>query len=166
MEVEARFSALFNDALVAAFSAFGTSDQAFAINFDQLPDQPQNYYREEHTIDDLLEYSEPDLPALAIWTGEGQNEQFEKPRLFSGSLRMYGTLFAFVKGIRKAGLGDQREAVESALIAMLDPEFPGLGYRGDLSWGKPIVRQFVAQDGAHVGWAQETNFTWSFEVNV
>jgi hypothetical protein len=71
-----------------------------------------------------------------------------------------------VKGLRKQGLVYQREAAEAALLATLDPEFPYLGFNGDLSWGKPIMRQYIGQDNTHVGWAQETNFTWSFTVNV
>jgi hypothetical protein len=165
-ELEARFGALFNDAVATALAEFGAAEQAFAVNFDGIADQPSNYYREDRTLDLLVETEEPELPALAMWVGEGRNLQFEKPRLFSGDVTMYWRFFLFVKGVRKSGLVAQREAIESALLAVLDPEFGVFGFRGDLSWSNPVEKQIFGVDDQHFGWSQEILFTGSFEVNV
>jgi len=171
LELEARFGDLFNDALLAAFEAFGAPAQAFAINFSKLPDLPKNYYRGNRSIESLLTRGEPDLPALAMWIGGGQNLGFEKPRIFSGFVSIHWRFFLFVEGVRDEdevvdALVEQREAVEAALIAVLDAEFPTFGYRGDVGWEEPPEQQIFSQDDQHFGWSQEVLFTASFEVNV
>ena len=52
------------------------------------------------------------------------------------------------------------------MLAVLDPEFSGFGYRGDLSWGNPAEKQILSRDESHFGWAQEIVFTGSLEVNL
>lgn len=164
-ELEARFSALFNDAVAAAFAEFGSA-QSIVINFDRAAGLPANYYAEDRTLESLLTHDEPELPALAMWIGAGMNESREKPRLFSGWVAVNWRLFLVVQGIRKTGLVEQREAIEAALLATLDAEWPGIGFRGDLGWSDPVEKEIYSVDDVLFGWSQEILFTGSFEVNV
>ncbi len=166
LELEARFGGLFNDALIAAFTEFGKAGEAFAVNFDRSEDQPQNFYRENRSIDSLLVNDEPDLPGMAMWIGPGRNESRDKPRLFSGQVSVSWKAYLYVAGVDKSGLLTQREAIESALLATLDPEFPEFGFNGDLGWSDPLETQFFSQDNRHIGWAQEIEFTGTFTVNL
>jgi hypothetical protein len=166
LELEDRFGALFNDALLAALEYSGADDQTFAINFGEVEDLPANFYREDRTLDSLALHNEPELPALAMWVGEGANLRLQMPRTFSGHVAAYWRFFLFVPGIRKAGLVDQREAAEAAVLAVLAQDFPTINYRGDLSWGNPVEQQVFSQDNQHFGWSQEILLTGSFEVNV
>jgi hypothetical protein len=164
--LESRFGALFNDALVAAFNAFGTGAYAFMINFDQADGSEQNFYREDRSLDSAIQFDLPELPALAMWVGDGQNQSTEMPRLFSGQVVVHWRFFLFVAGNQKTGLAEQREACESALLAVLDPEFSGIGYRGDLGWSGLTEKAPVGQDDQHFGWGQAITYSATFEVNV
>lgn len=163
LALEAQFASVFNNLLAAACTEFGIA--GFTINFSG-GEGPQNFYRGERTIESLVAHQEPELPALAMWVGEGQNQNIEKPRKFAGPVAVYWRFWLMVTGIRTAGLTDLREAVEAAMVDTLDPELPGLGYRGDLEW-KPLgEQQLFNQDEQHLGWVQQITYSASFEVCI
>lgn len=163
--LEARFIADFNSNLAAACREFGI-DSAYAISFDEASDTAQNFYRGNRTLDSLNLHQEPELPALAMWIGPGQDQKIEKPRTFSGPVQACWRFFLAVQGLRKMGLTDLREATEAAMVATLDPEIPDAGYRGDLLW-QPLQEQiWLDQDANHRGWVQELEFQATFEVNL
>jgi hypothetical protein len=166
--LEARFSALWNDALVKACEEFGIPELAFAINFDGLPEMNlSNYFRQERTLDTIEGKVDLDLPALAMWVGDAQDLSFEKARTFSGTVGAYWRFWLFGE-MNESRLVELREAVEAAMIMVLDPEFTafGFGYRGDLSWRQLGEQEVFGQDEAHFGWRQEVNFAANFEVNL
>lgn len=165
LALEARFLAVFNNALAAACTEFAIADLAYAINFLEAPDGPQNFYRGDRGIEDLVRHSEPEFPALSMWTAEGADLQREKPRTFSGTIWAYWRFYLFVKGIRTAGLVDLREATEAAMIVTLDPEFSGFG-RADFGWQALGEQSILDQDEKHFGWVQPVTYSASFEVNV
>lgn len=168
--LEEQFAASFNGNLDLACGEFYISNLAFRIAWnepegDDSDGQLQNFYRGDRTFQELLEFEEPDFPALAMWTGEFQDEQNEHYRVFSGKVSAYWRFFLFVKGVRQDGLVALREAVESAMLATLDPELTGMTYyglRGDLQ----PTQKFLDQDSCHVGWLQEVNYSTTFEVRA
>lgn len=165
LAVEARFGLLFNDALVNACIEFGVPVAWMPpINFAEDAAGLKNFYRGDWSLEGLSTYCEPDWPAVAMWTGEGQDQSNEKPRKFSGVLAVYWRFFLVVPGLRRAGLTDMREAVEAAMIATLEPE--GIQYRGDLSWTPLTEQTILGQDEKHFGWLQQVTYNASFEVNV
>lgn len=164
--LELRFVALFNGALLAACEEFGIPDLAYAINWAEAPDLPQNFFRGDRGLEDLSRHSEPEFPALAMWTGEGNDLAREMPRRFSGNVWAYWRFYLFVRGIRTAGLVDLREATEAAMIETLEPEFSGFGGRGDLGWQALGEQSILDQDEKHFGWVQPVTYSASFEVNV
>ena len=162
LALEAQFAGLFNTLLADACTEFGID--AFRIDF--AGEELQNFYRGERTIESLLAHEIPELPALAMWVGEGQDQNIEKPRRFAGPVAVYWRFWLLVVGVQTAGLTDLREAVEAAIIGTLDPELPGLVYRGDLEW-KPLgEQQLFNQDEQHFGWVQQVTYSASFEVCV
>jgi hypothetical protein len=167
LAVEQRCADMFNDALASACSDFGISELAYAISFGG--GDPQNFYRGNRTLEQLVQMQEPDFPAVAMWTGLGgplpQGER-EFPRTFSGAVFVGWRFFVAVKGLRSTGLVDLCEATESALVATLAPEFSEVGYRGDLYWQSPPELIWVDQDRNHVGFIQEIEFQASFRVSV
>ncbi len=176
--LEARFGALFNEELAAACDEFLVGDLKFAIEFgdeepstdaDEAMPPTQNYYRGDRTLEDLLQHDEPDLPALAMWVGEGKNRDFDAVQsgrmFFSGVVAVYWRWFLFVP-MRKEGMVELAEAVQHAMLATLEPELISLNYRGDLSWGNPIEAKWTSQDAERFGWVQEILYTATFEVNV
>jgi hypothetical protein len=164
--IEARFSALFNDALVTACEEFGIPDLAFAVNFGNVPEMNlSNYFRQERTLDTIEGKVDLDLPALAMWVGDAQDFKTEKGRTFSGTVGAYWRFWLFGE-MNESRLVELREAVEAAMIMVLEPEFSEFGYRGDLSWRQLGEQEVFGQDEAHFGWRQEVNFTASFEVNL
>lgn len=169
LAVETGFAADFTTYLTAACADFGISDLGYQINFAESDAAPQNFYRGDWTLDGLVARREPELPALAIWTGEGGSYgagQREMPRSFSGFVFVHWRFFLFVQGSRRAGLTDLREATESAMVAMLATYFSGLTYRGDLAWHAIPEQVWLDQDQQAVGFAQEVEYQASFEVNV
>jgi hypothetical protein len=165
LAVEARFAELFNDAVWSAALEFGVDELMIpTINFAEYPDVPQNFYRGVWTLDDMQTRQTPDWPAMCMWVGEGQDQKTQKPRVFSGVVAVYWRFWLVVEGLKRAGLIDLREAVESAMVWTLHPE--GLGYRGDLSWGQLVEQSILGQDEQHYGWLQEVTYTASFEVDT
>lgn len=169
LALEARWENAFNERLAVACAEFGIFPLAYTINFEQLVDQPQNFYRGNRTLDALVQLQEPDLPALAMWADTGGNlppGQREMPRKFSGVVFAGWRFFLMVQGLRSAGLVDLREATEAAMVDTLDPEFSGINYRGDLNWQAPPEQVWLDQDDRHVGFVQVIEFQASFGVNV
>lgn len=169
LTVEERFSTAFNGALAVACTEFLIDSLAYQIDFEQTEGGLQNFYRGNRTLEELMRLQEPDLPALAMWTGQGGNYppgQREMPRTFSGVVGVGWRFFLAVRGLRNTQLVDLCEATEAAMIATLDEEFVGINYRGDLSWQSPPEQIWVDQDEAHVGFVQEMEFQASFGVNV
>jgi hypothetical protein len=169
LAVETGFASGFNTLLSAACTDFDIADLAYQINFAEDDAEPANFYRGDWTLDGLIARREPDLPALAIWTGEGGSYgpgQREMPRTFSGFVFVHWRFFLFVQGSRRAGLTDLREATESAMVAMLATDFSGVTYRGDLAWHAVPEQTWLDQDQQAVGFVQEVEYQASFEVNV
>jgi hypothetical protein len=165
LAVEARLSEAFNAALAEASGEFGVPDELLPpFNFGEASELPANFYRGAWMLPDMLERLEPEWPAMAMWTGEGQDQSTQKPRAFSGAVAVYWRFWLVIPGLRRAGLVDMREAVESALVATLNPE--GLRYRGDLSWGQLMEQSILGQDERHFGWLQEITYTAGFEVDT
>jgi hypothetical protein len=176
LALEDRFVADFNTNLNAACHDFAIDDLAYKINFTEADGQnfteadgqPQNFYRGNWTLDSLIALREPDLPALAMWTGEGAQYgpgERQMPRTFSGFVFAHWRFFLAVKG-RREGLTDLREATESAMISTLDAEFSGTGYRGDLAWQALPDQIWIDQDQKAVGFGQQVEYQASFEVQV
>jgi hypothetical protein len=164
--VEERFAAQFNGLLVEACLEFGIPELGYAINFTEEPSQPQNFYRGDRTLESLSLHQEPDLPALVMWTGEGQNLKLEMPREFSGRVACYWRFLLSINGVRSTGLVDLREATEAAMAGTLAGEFDDVGYLGDLAWQSLQEQQILDQDQRHFGWVQEVTYSATFEVNV
>jgi hypothetical protein len=164
--VEARFGALFNDALTSALTEFGVPELQWAINWDQQEDRPENFYRGDRTIGELVAKEMPALPALAMWTGEIADLSREKPRVFSGFVSVYWRFFLFVPGLHSSGLVEQRGAVEAAMVACLAAQPGAIGYRGDLASTPLAEQQLFSQDDENFGWVQEVTYTATFEVSV
>lgn len=165
--LEQRFQLDFNERLAVACLEFGAT--RYAVNFEQLSDQPQNYYRGNRTLDLLLQFQEPDLPAVAMWTGVAGNYEpgrREMPRKFSGAVFVGWRFFLSVRGRSSAGLVDLCEATEAAMVDTLDPEFSGINYHGDLNWNPQPELQWIDQDEQQVGFVQVVEFQASFGVNV
>jgi len=162
----------YNDLLAEACQEFQV--KPYRINFDQVDYgntdlAPQNFYEGNRTLAELSLYLEPDFPALTFWTGEGGElppGQRNQGILFSGWVAAHWRFFLSVKGLRSRGLVDLQEATQSAMIAMLDDEFGGFNYRGDLAWQAPPEQVWLDQDSNHVGFIQEIEFSGTFEVNV
>src|SRR5436309_3419851 len=125
LALEDRFARTFNDDLNAACQDFGIDDLAYRINFAEADGKPQNFYRCNWALESLLSLREPELPALAMWTGVGGQfgpGERQMPRAFSGFVFAHWRFFLAVQG-RRAGLTDLREATESAMVSALDAEF-------------------------------------------
>lgn len=169
LALEARWQNEFNATLASVCQEYGVFDPAYEINFAELKERPQNFYRGNWTLDSLQALREPVLPALAMWTGEGTPYgpgQREMPRSFSGFVVGHWRFFLLVRGRSSAKLTDLREATESAMLATLQAEFTEMTYRADLAW-QPLPEQtWLDQDDKHVGFVQELEFQASFEVNV
>jgi hypothetical protein len=167
LALESRFSSDFNPNLAAAWAEIGIVGlQPYSISFDEAG-SIQNFYRGNRTLDSLWTHQEPELPALAMWIGPGQNQTIQKPRMFSGPVTACWRFFLAVQGLRKAGLTDMREATEAAMVATLDPEIPSVGYRGDLLW-QPVQEQIWLDLDSQTqrGWVQEVEFQATFEVDL
>ena len=167
--LEYRWAAVFNSNLSAAIDDFAIPTLGYQINFGELPELPQNFYRGAWELDTLMALREPDLPVLAMFTGTGGQYgagQREMPRVFSGFVFAHWRFFLSIKGLRSTGLEDLREATESAMVATLDQEFSEVTYRGDLVWQAPNPQVWLDQDEHHVGFVQQIEYQASFEVQV
>lgn len=170
INLEDRFASIFNDALAGACEEFEIPELVYAINFEQAPPgEPQNFFRGNRSLDSIMQLQEPELPALAMWTGAGGNfgpGERQMPRTFSGLVVAGWRFFLAVRGLRSTGLVDLREATEAAMITTIDREFSGVSYRGDLSWNPPPEQTWLDRDEQLVGFVQEIEFQASFGVNV
>ena len=169
LEVEGRLADSFNGNLATACADCDISALAYVLNFAEADGDPQNFYRGDWTLDGLVAFKEPDLPALTLWVGEGNAYgpgQREMPRTFSGSVVVHWRFFLSIRGSRAAGLTDLREATESAMVSTLAEEFSGVTYRGDLAWQTLPPQTWLDRDDQAVGFVQEVEFQASFEVNV
>ena len=169
LALESSFAADFAGYLAAACSDFGIPDLAYEINFREFEDAPQNFYRGDWTLDGLVATREPELPALAMWTGEGGQYgagQREMPRTFSGFVFVHWRFFLSIPGSRRTELTDLREATESAMVALLATVVSDVPYRGDLAWHALPEQVWLDQDQHAVGFVQEVEYQASFEVNV
>jgi hypothetical protein len=169
LALETSFGADFTTYLSAACVDFGIPDLAYAINFQESADAPQNFYRGDWTLDGLMATREPELPALAMWTGEGGQYgagQREMPRAFSGFVFAHWRFFLSVPGSRRTELTDLREATESAMVVLLATVVSDVTYRGDLAWHALPEQVWLDQDQHAVGFVQEVEYQASFEVNV
>lgn len=173
LELEAQFTAEFNSNLMSAGQQFSdlNPNLLFQINFGQEEGDDseygklQNFFRGPRDLAWLLAHDEADLPALAMWTGEFQDEQKEHLRIFSGNVTAYWRWFLFVPGIREDGLVALRETVESAMLATLDPELTGVTYYGLRGEGLP-QQEYFDQDSKTSGWAQQVDYSAIFEVRA
>jgi hypothetical protein len=169
LALETTFAADFTTYLSAACADFGISDLAYRINFAETTGAPQNFYRGDWTLAGLVATREPELPALAMWTGEGGQYgpgQREMPRTFSGFVFVHWRFFLAIPGLRRAELTDLREATESAMVALLATVVSDVTYRGDLAWHALPEQVWLDQDQHAVGFVQEVEYQASFEVNV
>ena len=169
LALEATFASEFTPLVTAACTDFGIPDLAYAINIQGFADAPQNFYRGDWTLDGLMATREPELPALAMWTGEGGQYgagQREMPRTFSGFVFAHWRFFLLIPGSRRTELTDLREATESAMVATLATVVTDVLYRGDLAWHALPEQVWFDQDQQAVGFAQEVEYQASFEVNV
>ncbi len=169
LAVEEQFTGAFNAALLEACGEYGIGDLAYAINWNYAVDLPQNFYRENWTLDTLLELREPVFPALAMWTGNGAEYEAGRrsmPRTFSGFVFVHWRFFLAINGLRTSGLTPLREATESAMLACLEPELSEITYRKDLAWLDADPRVWLDQDQNNVGFLQQVEFQASFEVNA
>jgi hypothetical protein len=167
--LEYRWGAVFNGNLQTAIDDFSITALGYQINFAENPELPQNFYRGDWSLENLLKFREPDPPILTMWIGVGAQYgagQREMPRTFSGFVFAHWRFFLAVKGLSSAGLTDLREATESAMVATLADEFSEVTYRGDLAWQAPNPQIWLDQDNQHVGFVQEIEFQASFEVSV
>lgn len=169
LNLEARFGVIFNDALADACEEFGIADLVYNINFDQAPSAPQNFFRGNRSLDNLLAMQEPTLPGLAMWVGEGAEYtpgQREMPRVFSGAVFAHWRFFLSVKGLRNVGLTDLREATEAAMVTTIAPEFSGVNYRSDLAWQALDEQLWRDEDQEFAALVQVVEYQASFGVNI
>jgi hypothetical protein len=167
--LETQFTSSFNSDLSTACGDFGISSLAYSLNFGYSTSLPQNYFHGNWSLEDLLRFHEPILPALTMWTGEGGQYpagQREMPRDFSGYVFAHWRFFLAIQGRVSFGLTDLREATESAVLSALIPEFSPITYRGDLAWQATPPREWTDADEKQAGFVQEVEYQASFEVNV
>ncbi len=165
--LEARWAEQFNGYLAAVCLEYEIYAPAYQINFTEVPEQPQNFYRGNWTLDALQSLREPVLPVMSMWVGEGAMYgpgQRQMPCAFSGFVVAHWRFFLSIKGRSSAKLADLREATESAMMATLQAEFSEMTYRGDLAWQALQEQIWVDQDQHHLGFVQELEFQASFEV--
>lgn len=169
LALETTFASEFSTYLSAACVEFGIPDLAYAVNFQEYAESPQNFYRGDWTLDGLVKTREPELPALAMWTGEGGQYgpgQREMPRTFSGFVFAHWRFFLAIPGSRRTQLTDLREATEAAMVSTLATVVSAVLYRGDLAWNALPEQVWLDQDQQAVGFVQEVEYQASFEVNV
>ncbi len=167
--LEETFATQFSPFLAEACGDFGIPDLAYLINFQDFAEAPQNFFRGDWTLAGLMATREPDVPGLAMWTGEGGQYgagQREMPRTFSGFVFAHWRFFLFIPGSRRVQLTDLREATEAAMVATLALAVSDVLYRGDLAWHALPEQVWLDQDQQAVGFVQEVEYQASFEVNV
>lgn len=172
--LKTQFQAQFNSALSAACLEFGIADLTYTINWNQQSGSPQNFFEGANylTYDTLLKQREPDLPALAMWVGEGGNRNIalpSMPRIFDGQVTAYWRFFLFVPGFRSTGLVDLREATEAAMLSTLNTQFTQFVYLGNVQWQalpELAISAYDLPDGDQTGWVQEVNYSATFEVTA
>lgn len=163
--LESLFETYFNGNLSQACSDFGIPKLAFTVDWARTDPTDTNFYRGDRTIESLVSLDVSRFPALAMWIGEGEDQQLEHPRMFSGRVNAHWRFFLFVNGMYTTGLTDLREAVESAMVETLDNEIPSIGFTG-IAWSQLPEQQYFDQSESLVGWVQEIVFTGVFEVRA
>ena len=156
--------ATFNAALLSACDQFGVGAYTYALNL--FEGKPRNFFEGNRTLDELVLHGEPDLPACTMWTGDGQDQNLQKPRTFSGVVMGHWRFFLAINGLRSTGLISLREATEAALIATLLTLGDDTAYRKDITWGTLPEQVWLDRDQKAVGFIQEFEVQAGFEVNL
>jgi hypothetical protein len=169
LALEERWSAQFNDALAEIHLEYEIFDPAYRINFAEVAEQPQNFYRGAWSLEDLLRFREPDLPVMCLAVGSGIPYPpgiRSMPRAFSGYVGAQWRFYLAIRGRSGEKLTALREATEAAMLATIQGEFSEITYRGDLSWQPLLEEPWLDQDNKHAGFVQQVDYSASFEVNV
>jgi len=166
LAVAADLTAFFQAALTQASTDFDVP--GFTINFAGAADENITFVQAKLTREDLFKLLKPATTCMALWADEMEDQNWQHPNTFSGSVVVIGEVHRWIALSQIADLAngeDYLDAIKSALVETFNG--PGSEINGGGVWYNHALRIENSEWAWFMDGAIATvHFQLSFEVTA